>query len=126
MALPSLSCWPSISAGSEIFFKLKFFFNWTILSFISSLTFELRNVRDCLHRWVAQPRPVYVTSFSSISYYSNLRLISMIDLVRNFQSIVNQKSMFHLKLSPPPCVSTQSHITPFPENRPIIQFHQFH
>ena len=36
---------------------------------------------------------INVTSFSSISYYSNLRLISKIDLVRNFQSIVNQKSM---------------------------------
>ena len=29
-----------------------------------------------------------VTSFSSISYYRNLRLISEIDLVRNFQSKV--------------------------------------
>ena len=28
-------------------------------------------------------------------------MISKIDLVRNFQSLVNQKSMFHLKLSPP-------------------------
>ena len=63
---------------------------------------------------------IHVTNFSSISYYRSLRLISKIDLVRNIQSIVNQKSMFHLKLPPPPCISNQTHITPFPENRPII------
>ena len=44
---------------------------------------------------------IYVTSFSSISYYRNSRLISKTDLVRDLQSIGNQKSMFHLKLSPP-------------------------
>ena len=42
-----------------------------------------------------------VTGFSSISYYRNSRLISKTDLVRDLQSIVNQKSMFHLKLSSP-------------------------
>ena len=66
---------------------------------------------------------INVTSFSSIPYKRNLRLISKTDLVRNVQSIVNQKSMFHLKLPPPPlpCISNQTHITPFPENKPIIQ-----
>ena len=33
--------------------------------------------------------PVYVTSFSSISYYSNVRLISNIELEQNFQSILS-------------------------------------
>ena len=32
--------------------------------------------------------PMYVTSFSSISYYSNVRLISKIELERIFQSII--------------------------------------
>ena len=63
-----------------------------------------------------------VTSFSSISYYSNLRSISKIDLVRNFQSVVNQKSYVSPQniSPPPPFTSTQSHITPFPGNRPIM------
>ena len=52
---------------------------------------------------------INVTSFSSIPYYRNLRLISKTDLVRNFQSIVNQKSMFHLKL-PPPSLHFKSNI----------------
>ena len=53
---------------------------------------------DNVYRTISFDVIIDVTSFSSIPYYRNLRLISKTDLVRNVQSIVNQKSMFHLKL----------------------------
>ena len=42
------------------------------------------------------PMNINVSSFSSISYYSNVRLISKIELEQNFQPIIFNS---HLKLS---------------------------
>ena len=54
---------------------------------------------------------IYVTSFFSIPYYSNLRLISKKDLEAHLQYIRNLCSTsIHL---PPPCVVVQTNITPF-------------
>ena len=68
---------------------------------------------------------MYVTSFSSISYYSNLRLVSKIDLEAHLQSTINQKSMLYSN-SPPPslCFSPNSHCA-ISKNRSIILLIQF-
>ena len=81
----------------KLFYKCKSFINYSHdlnivrLGMLKSLTRDFVSGR------------INVTSFSSISYYSNVRLISKIELEQNFQSItkmsmLQQTSVPHIKI----------------------------
>ena len=71
------------------------------------LPFKIQIIQKLAFIW--ESGDMYVTSFFSTSYYSNLRLISKTDLEVPLQPIVNQKSILYSN-SPPPSLRCGSNI----------------